>query len=118
MTNFFDLMRAEPAFFIAFSVVLGLMIGSFLNVVIHRLPKMMEREWQRNCAELQGEATSAAEPYSLVAPRSACPHCGHRITALENIPVLSYAWLRGKCSACRAAISLRYPFVELLTGLL
>jgi leader peptidase (prepilin peptidase) / N-methyltransferase len=101
--------------------VLGLLVGSFLNVVIHRLPKMMERQWAAECAELQGKAEDAepaAERYNLMVPRSACPHCGHVIRWYENIPVLSYLVLRGRCSQCRASIGLRYPLVELATGLL
>jgi leader peptidase (prepilin peptidase)/N-methyltransferase len=118
IADFFSLMRAEPAFFIAISVTFGLMIGSFLNVVIYRLPRMMEREWQRNCEELQDNAVTATERYSLATPRSACPGCGHQITAKENIPVLSYMLLGGKCAACKTSISPRYPLVEALTGLL
>lgn len=100
--------------------LLGLCIGSFLNVVIHRLPKMMEREWQAQCAELNGTSTaSTAEALSLARPRSHCPQCGHAITALENIPLISYILvLKGKCSACGQRISPRYPLVETLTGLL
>ena len=104
--------------FIGVAFVLGLAVGSFLNVVIHRLPKMLEREWAAQCAELRGEAPAKEEPYNLAVPRSRCPSCGHAITAAENIPVLSYFWLRGKCSNCRARISLRYPVVELVTGVL
>jgi leader peptidase (prepilin peptidase)/N-methyltransferase len=118
ITDLLDLLREEPAFFIAISVFLGLMVGSFLNVVIHRLPKMMEQEWHRNCQELQGQELAQEVPYSLVAPRSACPGCGHKITAWENIPVISYLFLRGKCSACKTSISLRYPLIETLTGVL
>jgi leader peptidase (prepilin peptidase) / N-methyltransferase len=98
--------------------VVGLCIGSFLNVVIHRLPKMLDRGWRAQCAELAGETLPDEPAYNLVVPRSQCPACGHRISALENIPVLSFLVLRGRCSACHAAISLRYPFVELLTGAL
>ena len=108
---------ASPPVFVAVAAALGLAIGSFLNVVIHRLPKMMEREWQAQCAELRGETPPAQPRYDLVTPRSGCPSCGHRITALENIPIASYLWLRGKCSACRAPIGIRYPTVEALTGL-
>ena len=100
------------------AAVVGLCIGSFLNVVIHRLPKMLDRGWRAQCAELAGEAVADEPAYNLVAPRSQCPACGHRISALENIPVLSYLVLRGRCSACRAAISPRYPLVEILTGAL
>jgi len=99
--------------------LLGLCVGSFLNVVIHRLPRMMEHDWQRQCAELRGETTPAEEVYNLAQPRSACPHCGHKISALENIPLISYLLiLRGKCSGCTARISPRYPLVEALTGIL
>jgi leader peptidase (prepilin peptidase) / N-methyltransferase len=99
--------------------LLGLCIGSFLNVVIHRLPKIMEQEWQAQCAELRGEALTATAPLSLSQPRSRCPACGHQITAIENIPLISYLLiLRGKCSGCKARISPRYPIIEAVTGLL
>jgi leader peptidase (prepilin peptidase)/N-methyltransferase len=100
--------------------LLGLCVGSFLNVVIHRLPRMMEQEWQAQCAELRGEAASAVdEPLSLAKPRSRCPACGHQISALENIPLISYLLiLKGKCSACGTRISPRYPIIEVTTGLL
>ena len=103
----------------AIAGLLGLCIGSFLNVVIHRLPKMMEQEWQAQCAELRGEAASAAaEPLSLAKPRSRCPNCGHQITAIENIPLISYLLiLKGKCSGCQVRISPRYPIIEAFTGL-
>ena len=108
----------QPAVFPWAALALGLCAGSFLNVVIYRLPRMLERDWQAQCAELQGQPAPATERYNLVVPRSRCPACGHRITALENVPLLSYALLRGKCSACRAKIGLRYPVVELAAGLL
>lgn len=99
--------------------LLGLCVGSFLNVVIHRLPKMMENDWRIQCAELRGEEAIPTEMLSLAKPRSRCPSCGHRISALENIPLISYLLiLRGKCSGCGTAISARYPIVEALTGLL
>lgn len=114
-----------PALFVAAVLVLSLAIGSFLNVVIFRLPKMLERHWRAELLEVNGQQSQAnsqpapAEPrYDLVLPRSQCPACGHSITALENIPVISYLVLRGKCSACKAAISPRYPVIEALTGLL
>lgn len=107
---------AEPALFSGLVFLLGLLVGSFLNVVVHRLPKMMEAEWQAQCAELRGEPSGELARYNLAFPRSACPACGHGITALENIPVLSWLWLRGRCSACDTAIGMRYPLVELLTG--
>ena len=98
--------------------LLGLLIGSFLNVVVYRLPKMMETQWAAECAELTGAVQSSQPPFNLVAPRSRCPHCNHPIRWFENIPVASYVWLRGKCSACAASISPRYPLVELATGAL
>jgi leader peptidase (prepilin peptidase)/N-methyltransferase len=95
----------------------GLCIGSFLNVVIHRLPRMMEREWKAQCDELAGNTGSSSDgPYNLVRPRSACPACGHRIRAWENIPLVSWLALRGKCSACGVRIGLQYPLVELLAS--
>jgi leader peptidase (prepilin peptidase)/N-methyltransferase len=99
--------------------LLGLCIGSFLNVVIHRLPLMLERGWKLESAELLGvKADDVGEPIGLAKPRSRCPSCGHRIAWHENIPVLSWLWLRGRCSACKTRISARYPFVEILTGVL
>jgi leader peptidase (prepilin peptidase)/N-methyltransferase len=100
-----EVFKAAPWLFIVAAVVIGLIFGSFLNVVIHRLPRMLERQWQADCAELTGTPPPPAEKMNLAVPRSACPACGHRITALENIPVLSYLALRGKCSACKAPIS-------------
>ena len=113
-----DLLRAEPTFFVTFSVIFGLVVGSFLNVVIHRLPKMMEREWHNNCLELQGKEVPEQPKYTIVTPRSACPNCGHNITPLENIPVISYLMLGGKCKGCKVKISMRYPLIEVLTGAL
>ncbi|WP_212787222.1 prepilin peptidase [Ferrigenium kumadai] len=98
--------------------MLGLMVGSFLNVVIHRLPRMMELGWQQQCAELRGEEPLAHPRYNLIAPRSACPHCNHAISAWENIPVVSYLLLRGKCKGCGATISPRYPIIEAVSGIL
>ncbi|MES2919882.1 MAG: A24 family peptidase [Pseudomonadota bacterium] len=96
----------------------GLCVGSFLNVVIHRLPLMLERDWQEEAAALRGETLPEAPRLNLMVPRSRCPHCGHQITALENIPVVSWLTLRGRCSGCQAPISPRYPLVELATALL
>jgi leader peptidase (prepilin peptidase)/N-methyltransferase len=110
----------DPIVAAAIALVVGLCVGSFLNVVVHRLPKMMERDWRAQCAELRGEVVPEEEPprYNLAVPRSACPACGHRIGALENIPIVSYLVLHGACSSCRKPISARYPFVEALGGLL
>jgi leader peptidase (prepilin peptidase)/N-methyltransferase len=109
---------SNPPVFAACAALLGLCVGSFLNVVIHRLPKIMERQWKAECAEVAGQEPASPERYNLVVPRSACPACGHRISALENIPVLSWLVLRGRCTSCKAPISMRYPAVELLTGAL
>ncbi|MBT8121564.1 MAG: A24 family peptidase [Gammaproteobacteria bacterium] len=101
--------------------LLGLMVGSFLNVVIHRLPVIMERAWVREIQSYQDSVTptdSDGPAYNLVVPASTCPQCGHRITALENIPVLSYVFLRGRCADCGSRIPSRYPLVELVTALL
>ncbi len=113
-----SLFEASPTLFVSFVAVIGLLVGSFLNVVIHRLPKMMERDWAAQCAELRNEPAPEAVRYNLVVPRSACPSCGHLIGAIENIPVLSWLALRGKCRHCGTRISARYPVIELLTGLL
>ena len=115
-----ELIRAQPGLSIALGV-LGLVVGSFLNVVIHRLPIMMERQWEEECAEFlgeefRGEKPSEAKPYSLAFPGSHCPSCGAEITALQNIPVLSYLFLRGRCANCGVVISVRYPLVELVTA--
>ncbi|MGC2048146.1 MAG: A24 family peptidase [Gallionella sp.] len=143
MTELFLILQSSPLLFAAMCGVLGLMVGSFLNVVIHRLPKMMEMEWQQQCAELSHrdvvEHPSATEifhqgspehcsginpepathkPYNLIIPRSACPHCNHVISAWENIPIVSYLLLRGKCKSCGAAISPRYPIIEAVSGIL
>ncbi|MFO6422977.1 prepilin peptidase [Motilimonas sp. KMU-193] len=117
-------MEAYPASIIVFAGVLGLMVGSFLNVVIHRLPIMTQQEWQSECRILLADELKTQpkeQPktiYNLVVPRSACPKCGHKITALENIPVISWLVLKGKCSECANPISARYPSIELLTGLM
>jgi leader peptidase (prepilin peptidase) / N-methyltransferase len=97
---------------------IGLLVGSFLNVVIHRLPKMMEKQWAAEVAEFKGETPAHEASFNLMLPRSHCPKCAHQIQWYENIPVISYLFLRGKCSACQTAISLRYPTIELATGAL
>lgn len=122
LQNFLDALALFPALSLGLALVVGLIVGSFLNVVIHRLPKMMEREWKQQCELLldtnNTSTTENTHPFNLMVPRSRCPHCGHAITALQNIPVISYLVLRGKCAGCKAAISPRYPIIELVTGLL
>lgn len=116
-----DMYLAAPAGSVApavFAGIFGLLIGSFLNVVIYRVPKMMQRESDNYVAHESDKPLPHTDRYNLMVPRSACPHCGHRITAVENIPVLSYLVLRGRCSECKAPISARYPIIELLTGTL
>ncbi len=102
----------------AFGAMLGLLVGSFLNVVIYRLPKMLERQWAAECAEMAGKEIEAAPVFNLVRPRSRCRQCGHQVLWYENIPIVSYVLLRGKCSACHAQIGVRYPMVEFVTALL
>ena len=129
--SFLELLQTVPAAFVGACLILGLMVGSFLNVVIHRLPKMMELGWRQQCAELsQSDADHSPSPaiaegepaphtpYNLIVPPSACPHCNHAISAWENIPVISYLLLRGKCKACDAVISPRYPIIEAISGIL
>ena len=127
-----SLLASSPALFVGFCLVLGLVVGSFLNVVIHRVPIMMERQWREQWAELEppdhaatipanaANAANAAakERFNLIVPRSACPACKTPITALQNIPILSYLFLRGRCANCGVRISVRYPIVEALTGIL
>jgi len=108
----------DPVFATLTALFVGLCIGSFLNVVIYRLPKILERGWQAQCAELRGDPPVLEPTYNLVVPRSACPACGQRITAVQNIPVVSWLALGGKCAACKAPISARYPVVEVLGGVL
>ena len=109
----------EPGLVAAFAGGLfGLLLGSFLNVVVSRMPTMLERQWADECANLAGKEVAPSEPFNLLVPRSHCPKCGHRIRWHENIPLISYLLLGGKCSACKTRISLRYPLVELATGLL
>jgi leader peptidase (prepilin peptidase)/N-methyltransferase len=113
-----ELLQNEPALFVGLVFLFSLLVGSFLNVVIHRFPRMMEADWRAQCAEMRGEPAESAEPYNLWTPRSACPACGHQVTALENIPIFSWLWLKGRCSGCGASISIRYPLVEGLTAVL
>jgi leader peptidase (prepilin peptidase)/N-methyltransferase len=124
VTDFPGYLSANLWVFTLLSALLGLLVGSFLNVVAYRLPLMMERAWRAQCQELSGASepptstTQPQEPFNLVVPRSRCPHCGHAISAMENIPVISYLWLRGRCAGCGKPISARYPLVELATALL
>jgi len=134
-----ELLRSSPALFAALAVVLGLAVGSFLNVVIHRLPRILERQWRAQALEVMrewaeaseapaplvsvgpalpelGAAMATAPAYNLVIPHSACPRCGRRLRAIENIPLLSWLYLRGRCAGCGMRISARYPIVEGLTG--
>lgn len=127
--DIFRVFQANTAFFYTSVIILGLIIGSFLNVVIHRLPVMLMRDWRRDCREFLTEKfpqdlTANTKPapgaakYNLIVPRSACPHCGHHISALENIPVISYLFLRGRCKSCKAHISARYPIIETISTVL
>jgi len=113
-----EALQQSPALAIGTAGVFGLLVGSFLNVVIHRLPKMLEREWAQQAAELRGEPPAHAARFNLVVPRSQCPSCGHSIGAAENIPLVSWLLQRGRCKACDAAIPARYPVVEGATAVL
>ncbi|MGB4343975.1 MAG: A24 family peptidase [Moraxellaceae bacterium] len=117
-----DLLAQNPLLAGGYVFLVGLCVGSFLNVVIHRLPLMMERQWRQEATELlaDGAEPVAAPPdkFNLMVPRSRCPTCGHQITALENIPLVSWLVLKGRCSSCKSPISPRYPMVELATALL
>ena len=113
------LLQQSPGLFAAVVFVLGLLVGSFLNVVIYRLPLILEREWRNQCAELDGkEVPSLVDTFTLASPRSHCPACKAPVTAIQNIPVVSWLVLRGRCAACGTKIPVRYPLVELATGLL
>ena len=112
-----EFIRAQPGLSISLTV-LGLVVGSFLNVVIYRLPKMMEAQWQRDYAEFSDEVTEASGKLSLAFPGSRCPHCDAEIKPAQNIPLLSYLALGRKCAACEAPISVRYPIVEAITAML
>lgn len=118
--DLFNLLAQHPAFLTGTVFLFGLLVGSFVNVVAYRLPVMMDRDWRRQCLEYlhPDEPAAEEERFDLIAPRSRCPSCGHRIRAVENVPVLSYLFLRGKCSACGTRISPRYPIVEFATALL
>ena len=116
--EYLALLKTSPFWLSVTVAVIGLCVGSFLNVVIHRLPKMMEAQWRAECAELEGREPPPQERFDLMHPRSRCPSCGTQITALQNVPVVSWLVLRGKCAACKAPIGIRYPLVELLAAAL
>jgi leader peptidase (prepilin peptidase) / N-methyltransferase len=129
MDSLFDLLATSPASFTCTALVFGLLVGSFLNVVIYRVPVMLERQWREQCQELNEPTTADAAspsnatkhvdaPFNLVVPRSACPSCNAPITALQNIPIVSWLVLRGRCAGCGVRISARYPAIEALTGIL
>ena len=119
-----DLLRDNTTFFLVFVGIFSLMIGSFLNAAIYRIPLMMEKEWHQQCKELLADKNEEQkepekqEKFNLMTPRSTCPSCGHIITALENIPVISYLFLRGKCASCKTHISFQYPLIEIFTAAL
>ncbi|CAD7850982.1 MAG: Leader peptidase (Prepilin peptidase) (EC 3.4.23.43) / N-methyltransferase (EC 2.1.1.-) [Olavius algarvensis Gamma 3 endosymbiont] len=116
--SFISLLEQQPVFYLVSLFVLGAVVGSFLNVVIYRLPVMMQREWRQDCLEfLERPAEGETDRFNLSRPRSRCAKCGHQITALENIPIVSYLALGGKCSSCRTSISAQYPLVELFSAL-
>ncbi len=114
-----EVFNANQGLLYGFALALGLIVGSFLNVLILRLPRIMEASWRCECAELAGSPTAETQPVlSLTRPPSHCPSCGHRIRALENVAILSYLFMRGRCSTCRTRISPRYPLIEGLTAVL
>ena len=123
----FDLLSASPGFLLTVCIVLGLLVGSFLNVVVYRLPIMLQRDWRAQCCDYleienttpdSNESSAKFKVFNLQKPDSHCPLCNHKIRAWENVPVLSYLFLRGKCSNCKAKISIRYPAVEFVSGAL
>jgi len=115
---FISFFEQQPVFYLVTLFVLGAAVGSFLNVVIYRLPVMMQHEWRQDCLEfLEQPAETAPDKFNLSTPRLRCGNCGHQITALENIPIISYLLLGGKCSSCKTSISLQYPLIELFTGI-
>lgn len=121
-----DLLSHGISLISIFAIIIGLIFGSFLNVVIHRIPKMLMAEWSHDCINFLGEQDenftykkiTSTSPYNLAVPASSCPNCNHKITVFENIPVLSYLFLKGQCSECKTSISVRYPLIELLSGVL
>ena len=127
--NILEVLQHEPVLYLTAVFILGLLVGSFLNVVIYRLPVMLKQQWRSDCEAFLSETdsqttpeikktTHVEQPFNLIHPRSRCPHCNHQITAWENIPVISYLFLKGRCSSCKTPISPRYPVIEALSGLL
>lgn len=114
-----DLLTSSPLAFVFSATIVGLLVGSFLNVLIYRLPIMMERDWKLQSREMLGlPIETTRESFNLILPHSSCPNCAHQIRPWENVPVLSFLWLRGKCSSCKIHISKRYPLVEVTCGVL
>lgn len=113
-----EYLSQNPGALVGVSVLFGLIVGSFLNVVIYRVPKMLEQEWKQSCCEILEQEAPESKPFNLVTPDSTCPNCQHKIRAWENIPIISYLALRGRCSACRNPISARYPIIEFVSGAL
>ncbi|MCB1755049.1 MAG: prepilin peptidase [Gammaproteobacteria bacterium] len=122
MSATLDLLQANTFLFLAIVALFSLFVGSFLNVVIYRLPIMMENSWRRECRELldhePGNDSQAETTFNLMVPRSRCPSCGQLINAWQNIPVISYILLRGKCGNCGTPISIQYPIIEIVTSIL
>ena len=124
--TYIDLLQHNPVLYLSIVIVLGLLVGSFLNVVIYRLPIILKQQWKADCVSFLAQenepapdsTTSIDQPFNLIVPRSRCPHCGHLITALENVPVLSFLFLRGRCRECKTPISIRYPLIEILSATL
>jgi leader peptidase (prepilin peptidase)/N-methyltransferase len=122
--TYIDLLQHNPVLYLSLIFIFGLLVGSFLNVIIYRLPVMLKRQWKTDCMSflaqenepVPGSTTRNDQPFNLVVPRSRCPHCGHLITALENVPVLSFLFLRGRCRECKTPISIRYPLIEILSA--
>ena len=113
-----ELFQQNAVFFLVTIFILGLLVGSFLNVVIYRLPIMMENDWKEQCCDLLDlDSPDINKSFNLIIPRSRCPFCGHQIQAIENIPVISYLFLKGKCSKCNSKISIRYPLIEIISAI-
>jgi len=117
-TSLIQVLIEHPLLFIAFALALGLIVGSFLNVIIYRLPPMLTYQWRQECAELRGETFSEEKPPSIALSRSHCPQCKQKLAAWHNIPLISFIFLHGRCAFCDKPIAFRYPLVETITGLL